>query len=95
MSHVIWLRRSLPGDTDELRQQLHTLNNAGLLPVGGAEGALYKVPCPRCGRDTATWKSGGYLRPATVCASCRADWLVDQAPQVAEWNARIRARDHG
>jgi hypothetical protein len=85
----IWLRRSLPGDSDELRSALHQLAARGLLPPNPT-GSLWTDLCPRCGRETAVGKPPAL---ATVCASCRAEYLVDHAPQVAAWNAHMRTRD--
>jgi hypothetical protein len=68
-------RRSLPGDTPELVQQLHALNAAGLLPPNCLDESRPTGRCPRCGRLTAIAQ---WYDVPSVCTGCRADWMSDR-----------------
>jgi hypothetical protein len=68
-------RRSLPGDTSELVQQLHVLNAAGVLPPNHLAEGFPHGKCPRCGRATAL---AGWYDVPSVCTGCRADWMSER-----------------
>jgi hypothetical protein len=78
----------LPGDAPGLLAALHALTRAGLLPSNIYAADAVAKPCPRCGRNTATWRDV----KVSVCTACRAERLAESAPSLGEWNRSVYGR---
>jgi hypothetical protein len=91
--HAAWSRRivpklRLPGDEPGQLAALHALSKAGLLALNNHAADAWVKPCPRCGRDTATWRDV----KVSVCTACRAERLAESAPSLGEWNRSVYGR---
>jgi hypothetical protein len=78
----------LPGDTPGLLAALHALTRAGLLAPNTYAADVVAKPCPRCGRNTATWRDV----KVSVCTACRVERLAVSASSLGEWNRSVYGR---
>jgi hypothetical protein len=74
----VTLKYRLPGDSPGLIRSLRVLVGLEMLPANAAGPVT--LPCPRCGRQTATARvmddRGDYqLLAPSVCTGCRVEWI--------------------